>query len=381
MRPATQRFRAMRGPLAAALLAAGVAHAATVPPGYSVTLLASGISLPTAMEIAPDGRVFVLEQQGAVRVIKQGVLLATPFVTLSVDSTDERGLLGIAFDPSFASNGFVYLYYTTPTSAHNRIVRVTANGDVAVGGSMVTLLDLDPLVSTSHNGGAIHFGIDGKLYVAVGDNVNGTNSQTLSTLLGKMLRINSDGSLPADNPFAGSPIWALGLRNPFTFAVDRSTGLLLINDVGESSWEEIDVGIAGANYGWPDTEGPTNDPRFRGPLFAYTHADGCAITGGTFFEGRYMFADLCGGWIYALDTQHPATATPFATQLSNPVDLKTGPDGALYYLERDGGNVGFIVGPSANVPLPTWAFGALALLVLALGSRSALPRRSRPWPA
>jgi glucose/arabinose dehydrogenase len=153
-----------------------------------------------------------------------GALLATPFLTVSTDTNGERGLLGVAFDPSFALNGFVYVYYTVPGSPpHNRLARFTASGDVAVSGSQAILLELNNLNATNHNGGAIHFGPDGKLYIAVGENAVSSNAQTLSNLLGKILRLNKDGTIPTDNPFYTSAtgtnraIWARGLRNPFTF--------------------------------------------------------------------------------------------------------------------------------------------------------------------
>ena len=178
-------------------------NAATLPSGFTESLVANGLSRPTAMDFAPDGRLFVCLQSGQLRVIKNGALLATPFVSLSVDSNGERGLLGVAFDPNFASNNFVYVYYTVPgTPPHNRVSRFTANGDVAAANSELAILDLDKLSSaTNHNGGAIHFGPDGKLYVAVGENATPSNAQTLSNRHGKVLRINSDGSIPPDNPF------------------------------------------------------------------------------------------------------------------------------------------------------------------------------------
>jgi glucose/arabinose dehydrogenase len=324
------------------------------------------------MEIAPDGRVFVCLQGGQLRVIKDGALLATPFLTLTPDSSGERGLLGIAFDPSFQTNNFIYVYYTaTTTPRHNRVSRFTANGDVAVAGSEVAILDLDNLSSaTNHNGGAIHFGPDGKLYVAVGENANGANSQTLTNRLGKMLRINSDGTIPTDNPFFNTAtglnraIWVLGLRNPFTFAFQPGTGRMFINDVGQSAWEEINDGIAGSNYGWPNTEGVTSDPAFRSPLFAYGHGNtsttGCAIAGGAFYNpttvqfpstyvGKYFFADLCGGWIRLMD---PATntATGFATGINQMVDLKVASDGSLYYLSIGAGSVFKVQFPANQVP-------------------------------
>jgi glucose/arabinose dehydrogenase len=338
---------------------------ASVPTGFSETLVASGIASPTAMAFAPDGRLFVCEQGGALRVIKNDALLSAPFVTLTVNSSGERGLLGIAFDPDFANNNFVYVYYTATIPAiHNRLSRFTANGDTAVPGSEVVILELNNLSSaTNHNGGAIHFGPDGTLFIAVGENANGSNSQTLTNLLGKMLRINANGTIPSDNPFfntaAGNnrAIWALGLRNPFTFDFQLGSGRIFINDVGQNTWEEINDGIAGSNYGWPETEGVTNDPRFRSPLFAYSHGTsdttGCAIAGGAFynppvqqfpsqFVGDYFFADLCSGWIRRF---HPVsgTAEGFATNISAPVDLKVSSDGSLFYLARgSGSNTGVV---------------------------------------
>jgi glucose/arabinose dehydrogenase len=352
-------------------------RAATLPSGFTETLIAQGLSSPTAMQFAPDGRLFVCQQGGALRVIKNGALLATPFVTISVDPQGERGLLGVAFDPNFAANQYVYVYYTTSTApVHNRISRFTANGDVAVAGSEVVIVDLDNLSTTAsnHNGGAIDFGLDGKLYVAVGDNANTSYPQSLSTRHGKMLRINADGSIPSDNPssFPGisgatsgiyRSIWAVGLRNPFTFAVNPNGAApaVMINDVGAGSWEEVNPAAAGSNLGWPTTEGdfnPATYPNFTRPRYAYSSAVNpeCAITGGTFYNpatatfpaayiGTYFFADFCAGWIKRIDPTQvlpwPGLATPidFATGISSPVDLKVGPDGNLYYLARGNGRV------------------------------------------
>jgi hypothetical protein len=269
-----------------------------------------------------------------------------------VDSSGERGLLGVAFDPNFNFNHYIYLYYTVPgTPAHNRVSRYTANGDVVVSGSGRVILELNSLsTATNHNGGAIHFGPDGKLYIAVGDNAQGSNAQNLGNLLGKILRINSDGTIPTDNPFIQSTtarheIWAYGLRNPFTFAFRGSTSFMYINDVGESTWEEVNLGQAAANYGWPATEGPTTNPAYKSPVYYYGHDSGnCAITGGAFYSpstpnfpssyiGKYFFGDYCSGFIRTLD---PATAqaTGFLTGASSPVDIQVGADGSLYYLAR-----------------------------------------------
>ena len=341
------------------LLTCSAAGASVLPAGFAENTVVSGLSSPTAMEFAPDGRIFVCQQGGSLRVIKSGALLPTPFLTVTVNSSGERGLLGIAFDPNFASNNFVYIYYTATTPAiHNRISRFTANGDVAVAGSEVILLDLDNLSgATNHNGGAIHFGPDGKLYSAVGENATGSNAQSFANLLGKMLRINKDGTIPADNPFLAQTsgknqaIWAMGLRNPFTFAFQPGTGRMLINDVGQNTWEEINDGIVASNYGWPNAEGSASCATYRCPLFAYGHGSGstlgCAITGGTFYNpttvqfpssyvGKYFFADYCSNWIRLFD---PATntATGFATSIAgSTVDLKTSTDGSLYYIARSG---------------------------------------------
>jgi glucose/arabinose dehydrogenase len=359
-----------RAPDPAAAVAQSMSNL-TVPAGFVGETFVAGLASPVAMEFAPDGRLFICEQGGTLRVVKNGALLAAPFASLSVDFVGERGLLGVAFDPAFATNGFVYVYYTAPAPvAHNRLSRFVAAGDVAAGGETV-LLDLDPLsTATNHNGGALHFGKDGKLYVAVGENATGSNAQTTSNLLGKLLRLNADGSIPTDNPFFGSAsginraIWVLGLRNPFTFAVQPGTGAVFINDVGENAWEEINLGVAGANYGWPSTEGATADVRFRAPLFAYGHGTGtttgCAITGGTFYNpgtvqfpssyvGQYFFADYCGHWIRAFD-QDTATVTDFASAAPAPVDLDVGPDGALYYLAHADGTVGRIRASTSQAP-------------------------------
>ena len=314
------------------------------------------------MAFAPDGRIFVAQQAGSLRVIKGDVLQPTPFLTLTVNSTGERGLIGIALDPIFSSNNFIYLYYTVPGSpAHNRISRFTANGDVVVPGSEVILLELDPLSSaTNHNGGAMHFGKDGKLYVGIGENANSTQAQNLDTYHGKLLRINKDGSVPDGNPFTtGSEqrkrVWAYGLRNPYTFSVHPVTGRILVNDVGQNTWEEInDATDPGKNFGWPTTEGffsATTYPALSNPIYSYKHGSGdglgCALTGGVFFHpsstnypedfyDRYFFQDLCNSWINNID---PSTNSPirnaFATSIpGNSLSLTTGTDGNLYFLSR-----------------------------------------------
>jgi uncharacterized repeat protein (TIGR03806 family) len=335
-----------------------LAQAAVLPPGFREARIAAGINGATAMEIAPDGRVFICEQTGTLRIVKNDTLLPTPFVTLTVDSSWERGLLGVALDPHFTANHYVYLNYIVPTPyPHHRISRFTAAGDVAVPHSEVVLFEGDNQellgggVKNGHQGGAIHFGADGKLYMAIGDQTAGEPAQSLRTLQGKILRLNADGSIPPDNPFYQQTmgkyraIWALGLRNPFTFAVQPGTGRMFINDVGGAN-EEINEGFAGANYGWPTVDhGPTPNPRFRGPVYWYPES---SIAGGAFYNprrvqfppeyaGKYFFADFKAGWIKTLDPDHPAQVKDFATRfpLWQVVDLKVSDDGCLYYLTRN----------------------------------------------
>lgn len=346
------------------------AGGAAVPPGFSRNeAWITGLVSATAFASAPDGRWFIAEQGGRVRVVKNGVLLTTPFVALAnVDARGERGLIGIALHPAFASNGLVYLHYTaTDGAAHNRVSRVAAsaaNADVAVPGETV-LVDLPPLsAATNHNGGALHFGPDGKLYVGVGDNASGARAQDLGDPFGKLLRFNDDGSIPPDNPQAATQtglaraVWARGLRNPFTFAIEPQTGRMHINDVGQDAWEEINLGAPGANYGWPGSEGPQGVAAgHTAPLFAYRHSasnppgsgpggffTGFAIAGGVFypaggpfpgaFRGRYYFADFIGRYVGRLDADNVASA--FARVVGAPVDLRVGVDGALYVLTRSG---------------------------------------------
>jgi glucose/arabinose dehydrogenase len=392
------------------LISLGLAHgrAANLPAGFTEFSVANGLTSPTAMEFAPDGRLFVCEQGGTLRVVKNFALLPTPFLTVTTAASNERGLLGLAFDPGFATNNFLYVYYTafSPTT-HNRVSRFTANGDVAVPGSELPILDLETLSAGNHNGGAIHFGRDGKLYVATGENAVPSYSQSLANRLGKLLRINTDGSIPTDNPFyqtatgANRAIWALGLRNPFTFAVQPGTGRIYINDVGGGSWEEVNEGVAGANYGWPNCEGNCNppNPAFRNPVFAYPHnggnITGCSITGGTFydpvahqfpaaFRSTYFFTDACGGWIRRLNPTN-GVVSDFASGVAGPVDLKVSAEGRLYYLARNSGQVMAIEhtasGPALGIvregatvhllwPAPSTSYALESTTTLAAGSWS-----------
>ncbi|GAB3699325.1 hypothetical protein GCM10027592_25250 [Spirosoma flavus] len=347
----------------------------TLPANFTSQSVVSGLSNPTVSVFAPDGRIFVAQQTGQLRVVKNGTLLATPFISLTVDPAGERGLLGIAFDPNFSSNQYIYLYYTIPangnTAARNRVSRFTANGDVVVSGSESVVLELNNLsTATNHNGGSLAFGPDGKLYVSVGDNATRANAQNLDNYLGKILRINSDGSVPTGNPFTGGSasrqrIWAYGLRNPYNITFQPGTGRLFINEVGEGSWEEInDATTGGKNFGWPTAEGNvcsgTACAGFTFPVYTYPHGSGdgkgCSITGGAFYNpavptypssyvGDYFFMDYCNDWMNTLDLSgQTAVRSPFMTNApGDGLTVMLGPDGNIYHLSRAQGKIFKIV--------------------------------------
>lgn len=329
--------------------------AATLPTGFAETQIVSNLD-PTSMELAPDGRIFLTEKNGKVLVIKNGSLLSTPFVTINVDNYNERGLQSIAFDPNFATNKYVYVFYAVPSANRNRVSRFTANGDVAVSGSEMVIMELETLSGSVHNGGALFFK-DGKLFITTGDGSNTNLPQSMNSLLGKVLRINTDGSIPTDNPFYTSAsgayraIWALGFRNPFKASVDPVSGKIYITDVGSYRYEEVNEGLAGKNYGWPGIEGfrtnQTAPANYQNPVYAYDHNQGCAITGAAFYNpatqqfpstytGKFFFADYCNGYIKTLDPANPSSTTTFATGINRPVEIKVAADGSLYYIARGG---------------------------------------------
>ena len=253
-----------------------VAFAQTFPQGFNQVLVAPGLTQPTTMAIAPDGRFFIVQQNGILKILKNGALLPQPFISLTVGQSGERGLLGVAIDPSFSTNNYVYLYYTIPSGAFNRVSRFTASGDTVVPGSELVLLDLDSLIALNHGGGHLDFGPDGKLYIATGENERPYLAQNIDSYLGKILRINPDGSTPNDNPFPGPNkrrnVWAYGLRNPFSFEFQKGTGRLFIGDVGDTTWEEIDEAtIGGLNFGWPQHEGHSNDTATVDPQIGRAH--------------------------------------------------------------------------------------------------------------
>ncbi|MBX7164721.1 MAG: DUF4214 domain-containing protein [Pirellulales bacterium] len=340
-------------------------------PGFEETSYVTGLDLTTAMEFSPDGRLFVLEKNGNVRVVRDGTLLPTPFLTLAVNTEAENGLNGIVFDKDFNENGFVYLHYTytrTDGNNANRISRFkvsNSNADLADPNSEVVILDNIILPTGLHSTGTMHYGPDGMLYVSVGDRGATNEVQQLSSLAGKLLRIDPSAYpniVPQDNPFVGVPgargeIYALGFRNPFTFAISPEDGTILLNDVGSVYWEEINHVVAGGNYGWPGIEGAGNNPAYIDPVFTYAHdqTGAGAITGGTFYTGNqyptefqnvYFFTDFIFQSIRTLKFEEDGHADhehvlieDFATGMPSAIDLDMGPDGSLYYINIFGGQV------------------------------------------
>lgn len=332
---------------------------AAVPSGFSDSRIFGNLNQPTAMVFTPDGRLFFTEKEGKVRVVKtpesNPTLLPTPFLTVTTSINDgERGLLGITLDPHFPQEPYVYVYYTHPSvPPYNQVSRFTvssSNPDIADPSSEIVLLRFENLTALIHNGGAIHFGLDGKLYIAIGDDKIPSSAQNLNTNLGKILRINRDGSVPTDNPFyttatdVRSKIYALGFRSPFTFAIHPTSGLILLNDVGEGSWEEVNKIEKGKNYGWPVCEGicTNSNSLYVDPVYTFSHnGEGAAVTGAHFYEGsqfpssykdKYFFADYVNNWVRTLDPANNFAVSSFADNQPGTVDIKEGPLGSLFTL-------------------------------------------------
>lgn len=332
---------------------------AQLPPGFAKFEIAEELN-PTDLAIAPDGRVFITEKDGLVRIVEAGQLLPDPFIFLAVEDFNEQGLGHIALDPDFPAQPFVYLYYTVPDNggmSHNKVVRISAAGNFAVPGSEVVLYECDPSFGTVHNGGALVFGNDGKLYISTGDKARGDQVQSMNSDLGKVLRINPDGSIPTDNPYYSSnsgkyrAIYALGLRNPFSMAVQPETGRIFACDVGNASWEEVNDIVAGKNYGHPITEGlRTTEPapaNYQDPFYTYHHNAGCSVlgaafspeVGGTFpaaYNGKFFFADYCKGYIKMMNPENADIVEEFATDIDRPVAIAISPVHGFYFLARSG---------------------------------------------
>jgi glucose/arabinose dehydrogenase len=237
----------------------------------------SGLNFPVGMSLAPDGRVFFNERlTGAIRIInQQWQLVNSPFCQLTVQTSGEQGLLGLTLDPNFASNHFVYAYYTAGSPLRNRVVRFTESSGQCVQNSEAVILDDIP-ASGNHNAGIIQFGPDGKLYVITGDAGNTANSQNVTSLAGKILRLNPNGTAPSDNPFISNAnanakkVFSLGHRNSYGFTFHGHTGHLWETENGPGDNDEINRIVSGGNYGWPTVGGIANNPNFLNPILAYT---------------------------------------------------------------------------------------------------------------
>ncbi len=330
-------------------------------------VIGTGLTFPTAFEFLPDGRMLITEFRGRILVVQPGasVVDQTPVTDLpnifqeDVTVGGERGLVNVVADPSFASNGFVYVFYTAATPQRDRVSRLTMIGNTANPASeFVVWQGVADSSSTDHHGGGLAFGPDGKLYISTGDNGDPPSSQPLTSDHGKILRLNKDGTVPSDNPFFdgnGSnldAIWVRGLRNPYRFSFDSANGRMYIGDVGQNTTEEVNIGVAGANYGWPNCEGPCGTPGMTNPLFSYPH-DGhdSAVTGGfvyrgsqfpTSYQGAYFYGDFAQNWIRYLTLNGAGDVTGDAAFLPpdgtpdgpfDPIMLKPGPDGSLYYVD------------------------------------------------
>lgn len=322
----------------AALPACGDDSGGPLPPppvALDVELVGS-LDVPVQLTApAGDARLFVATKGGTVRVFQDGTLLPTPFLDISdiVHQNSEQGLLGLAFDPGYATNGRFFVSYTSSASENVVASYTVSTGDPNVANPVAEDIRLRVAQPRSnHNGGHITFGPDGFLYVGRGDGGGGGdpdhNGQSTATLLGKILRLDVSGAagytIPATNPFAGSTasrpeIWSWGLRNPWQFTFDRANGDLYIADVGQDDWEEVNVATAGSgagralNFGWNIMEGlhcyePSSGCDMSGltlPVLEYSHDDGCSIAGGYVYrgsaipalQGTYFYGDLCGTWI------------------------------------------------------------------------------------
>ncbi len=343
----------------------GISGPIGVADGLKIQTVATGLDAAVALETLPDGRVLVCEQRGTLRVIKDGQLLSEPMITIDVEDNWERGFIGVTVADDFEEDPWVYVCYVVREPfTHHVIARYRVDGDVAIPASRQILLEGDDQELTGgfkksgHQGGGMHFGLDGCLYVGLGEQTAKTPAQDLSALQGKILRIGRDGSIPADNPFVDQTtgkyqsIWAMGCRNPFSFAIDRRTGRMLINDVG-GKFEEINVGRPGANFGWPVVDhGPpsVNCRPFDYPIHYYPEAsvsggDFAPPTAPAFLRGRYVFGDFVHGWIHSLNpdligttaasTDRGVPAAEVATGLRRLCDLRFAADGDLYALLRN----------------------------------------------
>src|SRR5438876_1316256 len=330
--------------------AKAVAAVTTVPSGFTKTQLAHGLNKPTVIAFAPNVDIYIGEQPGNILIYRGGTVLPTPVITLNTDSSAEKGLLGLALDPNFATNGYMYVSYTT-LDEHAQLSRLTVVNDIASLSSEQVYKKGNQLQNPHHSANDLHIGPDGKLWWAVGDNVPSiSNAQTLTNIYGKILRFNLDGTIPSDNPFLNIPgavpsIYAYGLRNPFRFTF-LPNGKAMAADTGSNYWEEMNTIQPGGNFGWDFYEGNCGSCGSINPVYAYGHlpTDGAvsaiAAYSGSVFPKQYnhvvFFGDYNRGDIEAV-TFDPTYNTEisdnvFDSSAGTIADLQEGPDGNLYFV-------------------------------------------------
>ncbi|HVT12285.1 MAG TPA: PQQ-dependent sugar dehydrogenase [Fimbriimonadaceae bacterium] len=308
--------------------------------GYGFQVVVGGADFPTAIRFAPDGRMFYTEKNtGNIRIVQDGELLPQPFATVPVGTDGEQGLLGLAFDPDYVSNHYVYVFYSEDSVAAQRIARFTDTANVGTG--FTVLVDNLPR-GTIHNSGRLAFGADGKLYATVGENGDPSNSQTTTNYAGKVLRFNPDGSIPADNPFSNNAIFTLGHRNCFGLAMYPGTGTPYVSENGPTCDDEINRLVPGGNYGWrPGQPCGDSDPNYIQPIRRYSSI--IAPTGICFYSGS-VFPELQGDMLMTTYVEgalrrltieddppgHVVGESVLLTGLGGPTDVAVSPDGNIY---------------------------------------------------
>ncbi len=345
-----------------ALLCATVSQlsAQSFPAGFQATKVADGLN-PTEMKFSQDGQyLFITDKNGKVFLVENDVLQTKPLLDISaqVIVDGEKGLTHLALDPDFATNHYVYLFFTLP-SARNRINRYTFDAAADTLKDPFTLMTVEKMVGPIHTGGAMNFGSDGMLYVATGESSHPDHAQNFNSQLGKILRMHKDGQIPTDNPFYNQLadslryIYARGFRNPYAADIHPVSGRYFVCDVGQNDWEEINDVKAGKNYGWSVVEGliqpgttPPDD--YVDPLFVYDHNVGCAIVGGVFYAptnpsypvqylDKFFYGDYCNQTIRIMDPETNQSLGVFGSNLKRPVAFAVNPaTGIFYYLDRGG---------------------------------------------
>jgi glucose/arabinose dehydrogenase len=317
-----------------ACLAWMLAPATSLASSSDPELVAGDLSFPSNMAFAPDGRLFFAEKDtGDIRVIEDGRLLPDPFAHIDVLSSSEQGLLGLALDPAFEAEPWIYVYYSDPVAHINRLARLRADGDLI---EQQPLLDALTTENGYHNGGDVVFGGDGKLYLSLGEVHEAPRAQDPNDLGGKILRLNSDGTAPSDNPFgAGNPVYSTGHRNSFGLCVDPSNGDLWETENGPGSDDEINLIEPGGNYGWPAHLGPGGEPAFIDPVLDFPDVivpTGCAVWQGNLFFGSFANDQL---YRLPLPPAHGAHAVVVSVMDAGITDLEVAPGGALYVATSD----------------------------------------------